>query len=62
MSKWILSRDRLPEEKGRYLVVHGKNNTVLIEWFNGKSFGELYKTCHPKAWMPLPEEYGKKVK
>ncbi len=62
--EWIPVTERLPEEKGQYLVAIEDNEGCLIE--TTKAFYELnglwsspffYMSDVVTAWMPLPEPY-----
>ena len=57
LCQWIPCSERLPEEKGDYLVSYGKNTKVFIERFDGVYFSEWHYFQQPKAWMPLPDPY-----
>ena len=62
MSEWISVRDRLPEERGFY-ILHSPDCTkelVFVDWWDGKHFtvadgdwagDTIYGVTH---WMPLP--------
>ena len=60
LPKWIPVTERLPEERGSYLIVE---NGIVQEAFYGKEWAgdnwtdpvEMYMTFHPTHWMPLPE-------
>lgn len=62
MSKWILAREQLPKENGRYLVSY-EDAVTILEFFNGKWFflvnGDgciAHEEIEPNlAWMPLLE-------
>lgn len=56
-TRWIPCSERLPEEKGEYLVSFGKNTKTVIETFDGVYFSERNYFLQPEAWMPLPEPY-----
>ncbi len=49
--KWIPVSERLPEEKGMYLVT--VQDYVLMEQWSGTGWW----ATRPTAWMPLPEPY-----
>lgn len=55
--KWIPCTERLPEERGPYLVSYGKNTFVFTEEWNGCCFSERHYIGQPKAWTPMPEPY-----
>lgn len=60
--KWTLCSERLPKEKGDYLVTCD-DGTVCIWWFVIEGDLKVWQTrlcdCKPIAWMPLPEPYDK---
>lgn len=56
-TKWISVKERLPENKGRYIIyVHGPE--PFVSWFDGYRFRTIgiapfvYPATH---WMALPE-------
>lgn len=53
---WIACEDRLPEEKGWYLV-YAKNQRPFVAYFKGKTFPLNNHYHEIVAWMPLPEPY-----
>lgn len=55
-SGWIACEDRLPEEKGWYLV-YVKNQRPFVAYFKGKTFPLNNHYHEIVAWMPLPEPY-----
>lgn len=55
-SGWIACEDRLPEEKGWYLV-YAKNQRPFVAYFKGKTFPLNNHYHEIVAWMPLPEPY-----
>ena len=65
-TRWISCKDRLPEEKGLYLVtyypcywddVDKSKICVGIDTFRGKTTWAQKKYQRVIAWMPLPEPY-----
>ena len=64
MGKWISVDDRLPPEKGEYIVayhpcywkdVDWKKTEVGIDCFMGKTSWARRKFQRVTHWMPLPE-------
>ena len=53
---WIPCKDRLPEEKGWYLV-YAKNQRPFVAYFKGKTFPLNNHYHEIIAWQPLPEPY-----
>ena len=57
---WISCSERLPEEKGNYLVTCD-DGTICIWWFvvdcNIKQWSMRLTTHKPIAWQPLPTPY-----
>lgn len=53
---WIPCSERLPEEKGWYLV-YAKNQRPFVAYFKGKTFPLNNHYHEIIAWMPLPEDY-----
>lgn len=57
MNEWISVKERLPENKGRY-IVYMRGQEPFVSWFDGDIFRTLstvpiaYPATH---WMPLPE-------
>lgn len=55
--KWISVKERLPENKGRY-IIYMCGQEPFVSWFDGDRFHSLstvpiaYPATH---WMPLPE-------
>ena len=61
--QWIPCSERLPEEKGDYLVT-SKGSIWVANWFNYTWWG-IEKHCRwtdVEAWMPLPEPYKEEEK
>jgi len=64
-SEWVPVSERLPEEKGEYLVTYNpcywddiKSETrVGIDTFRGKTTWAKKKYQRVTRWMPLPEPY-----
>lgn len=56
---WIPCSDRLPEEKGWYLV-YAKNQRPFVAYFKGKTFPLNNHYHEIAAWMTLPEPYEEK--
>ena len=64
-SDWILADDRLPEEKGEYLVTYhpcywddvSPEIKAGIDNFRGKTTWAKKKYQHIIAWKPLPKPY-----
>ena len=56
---WIPCSERLPEEKGWYLV-YAKNQRPFVAYFKGKTFPLNNHYHEIVAWMPLPEPYEEK--
>ena len=64
MAEWISVKDRLPEEKGQYLVTYHpchwdnvEENTICVgtdSFVNGKRWAKN-KYQRVTHWMPLPE-------
>ena len=62
---WISVKDKLPDEKGEYLVVYHpcwyRDNVswdvtkVGLDSFRGKTTWAKNKYQHVTHWMPLPE-------
>ena len=67
VDKWIPIEERLPEEKGLYLVAYHpcywdnvkEDVLVGIDNFMGKTSWSRRKYQRVIAWMPLPEPYKK---
>ena len=57
---WIPCSQKMPKEKGMYLVSYGKNTQVIVESYNGVWFDEHYYCEQPKAWMHRPAPYQQK--
>lgn len=63
MSEWISVKDRLPEQKGEYLVTYHpcywdhvhEEIRVGLDTFRGKSSWAKKKYQRVTHWMPLPE-------
>ena len=53
---WISCEDRLPEEKGWYLV-YAKNQRPFVAYFKGKTFPLNNHYHEIVAWMHLSEPY-----
>lgn len=53
---WIPCSERLPDEKGWYLVF-AKNQRPFVAYFKGKTFPLNNHYHEIVAWMPLPEPY-----
>lgn len=53
---WIPCSERLPEEKGWYLV-YAKNQRPFVAYFRGKTFPLNNHYHEIVAWQPLPEPY-----
>lgn len=51
MDKWISCADRLPEEKGRYIIYHWYMDAVQINYWDGEKWEYGHRATH---WMPLP--------
>lgn len=72
-NKWILCSERLPEERGHYIVTEkvfslddrehkGRYNTMVeqVEYYDGKwKRASFFEIV---AWMPLPLPYKQEVK
>lgn len=58
-SGWIPCSERLPEEKGWYLV-YAKNQRPFVAYFKGKTFPLNNHYHEIVAWMTLPEPYEEK--
>lgn len=64
-TQWIPCSERLPEEKGKYLVTYhpcywGNVQTdimVGIDSFRGKTTWAKHENQKVIAWMPLPKPY-----
>ena len=56
IGEWIPCSERLPEEKGWYLV-YAKNQRPFVAYFKGKTFPLNNHYHEIIAWMPLPEPY-----
>lgn len=56
---WIPCSERLPEEKGWYLV-YAKNQRPFVAYFKGKTFPLNNHYHEIVAWMSLPEPYEEK--
>lgn len=56
---WIPCSERLPEEKGWYLV-YAKNQRPFVAYFKGKTFPLNNHYHEIVAWMTLPEPYEEK--
>ena len=56
VGEWIPCSERLPEEKGWYLV-YAKNQRPFVAYFKGKTFPLNNHYHEIIAWMPLPEPY-----
>lgn len=60
--KWIPCSERLPEEKGRYLITTKRFGDFVVDWnifMIGTKIiqeGWLY-SGDVIAWMPMPEPY-----
>lgn len=64
MSEWVSVKDRLPDEKGRYLVAfypcqwdHVSKTALYtgIDTFRGKAAWAKRKYQKVTHWMPLPQ-------
>lgn len=63
MSQWISVNDRLPKEKGEYLVAYhpcywdnvSEGTVVGIDSFRGKTQWAKKKYQRVTHWMPLPD-------
>lgn len=63
--RWIPVTERLPEERGTYLVTvnDGGIRVAIAQWWYDVDDGEGYFVCDDcyaediVAWMPLPESY-----
>ena len=61
--EWIPVSERLPDERGLYLITFGKYDSVLdaheAHYVNGEwlMLDHSYKFKTVRAWMPLPEPY-----
>ena len=63
--RWIPVTERLPEERGTYLVtvVDGTIKRAVAQWWHDVDNGKGYFVCDDcyaediVAWMPLPEPY-----
>lgn len=53
---WIACEDKLPDEKGWYLV-YAKDQRPFVAYFKGKTFPLNNHYHEIVAWMPLPEPY-----
>lgn len=51
--KWIPVTERLPSEKGTYLIFTDRGGILMAHWY-GKSWGGGYAVQHITHWMPLP--------
>lgn len=56
IGEWIPCSERLPEEKGWYLVF-AKGQRPFVAFFKGKTFPLNNHYHEIIAWMPLPEPY-----
>lgn len=56
---WIPCSEKLPEEKGWYLV-YAKNQRPFVAYFKGKTFPLNNHYHEIVAWMTLPEPYEEK--
>lgn len=56
VNQWIPCSERLPDEKGWYLV-YAKNQRPFVAYFKGKTFPLNNHYHEIIAWMPLPEPY-----
>lgn len=58
--EWIPCSERLPKEKGEYLVTCD-DGSICIWWFVIENDLKLWATmpysCKPIAWMSLPEPF-----
>lgn len=63
VTKWIPAVERLPEEKGEYMVTveyygwHGEKGRMLTSTRYTKTKGWHFSNGKVIAWMPLPETY-----
>ena len=57
--KWIPVTERLPEEKGIYLVTSNDGGMISVETalFLRCIDGDPWWECGVTAWMPLPKAY-----
>lgn len=57
--RWIPVTERLPEEKGIYLVTSNDGGMISVETalFLRCIDGDPWWECGVTAWMPLPEAY-----
>jgi len=56
IKRWMPVNEKLPEEKGWYLV-YAEGQRPYVAYFKGKTFpldNHYHKTI---AWQPLPEPY-----
>ena len=56
VDRWIPCSERLPEEKGWYLVF-AKGQRPFVAYFKGKTFPLNNHYHEIVAWQPLPEPY-----
>ena len=59
MAKWIPCSERLPDEKGEYLLTLEMRDGTYecdMDKFNGKKW-QYYHKGEVVAWMPLPKPY-----
>lgn len=54
--QWIPVSERLPEEKGLYVVTDSKGDVVRFVFEDTEMSREYWKRC-AKAWMPSPKPY-----
>lgn len=49
VQEWISVKDRLPDV-GKFVLIYNEINGVLLDYYDGATFG-YYDVTH---WMPLP--------
>lgn len=56
-TRWIRTRDRLPEKDGSYIVCSGKSGAVFTAhfWAQSKAWSGRSNGKYITHWMPLPE-------